>query len=185
MIEYEMLIEQPTGIVEELRNWLKRMGITPREDNDRDIIGFLNPALRHHIYSATDLNADNGIAKWIKDAYHAAKNLTFDAHSERAQDALNAIQREFLDASAPIGDAIFCELRSARSKVTELEKLEDKNRELDRQLLSAQSEITQLQSRVLQSLEHGIDVWSAQSKKLEIRNRESGRANRGNTDKPL
>jgi hypothetical protein len=171
VIEYEMLIEQPTGVVDELRNWLKRMGITPREDNDRDIIGFLNPALRHHIYSATDLNADNGIAKWIKDAYHEAKNLTFEAHSERAQDALNAIQREFLDASALIGDAIFCELRSARSKVTELEKLETKNRELDRQLLSAQSEITQLQSKVTE-LEHGIEVWSAQSKKLETRNRE-------------
>ena len=83
VVEYEMLIEQPTGVVAELRNWLKRMGITPRDDNDRDIIGFLNPALRHHIYSATDLNADNRIAKWIKDAYHAAKNLTFDAHSSR------------------------------------------------------------------------------------------------------
>ena len=51
------------------------MGITPREDNDRDIIDFLNPALRHHIYSATDLNADNGIAKWIKDAYHESEEL--------------------------------------------------------------------------------------------------------------
>ena len=171
VIEYEMLIERPTGVVEELRNWLKRMGITPREDNDRDIIDFLNPALRHHIYSATDLNVDNGIAKWIKDAYHEARNLTFEAHSERAQDALNSIQREFLDASALIGDATFRELRSARSKVTELEKLETKNRELDRQLLSAQSEVTQLQSKVTE-LEHGIDVWSTQSKKLETRNRE-------------
>ena len=41
VIEDEMLIEQPTGVVEELRNWLKRMGVTPREDHDRDIIDFL------------------------------------------------------------------------------------------------------------------------------------------------
>ena len=83
----------------------------------------------------------------------------------------NSIQREFLDASALIGDAIFRELRSARSILIELEKLKTKNRKLDRKLLSAQSEVTQLQSRVAE-LEHGIDVWSAQSKKLETRNRE-------------
>ena len=77
VVEYEMLIEEPTRIVAELRNWLKRMGITPREDNGRDIIDFLNPALRHHVSSPTDLNADNRIAKWIKDAYQEARNLTF------------------------------------------------------------------------------------------------------------
>ena len=110
------------------------------------------------------------------------------AQFERAYDALDAIQREFSDASAFIADATFREferrfprledeLRSARSKVTELEhgievwstqtkKLEASNRELDGQLISAQSKLISAQSKVT-DLEHGIDVWSAQAKKLE------------------
>ena len=181
VVEYEQLIETPAKVVAELKNWLKRMGITPRDDSDRDIIDFLNPALRHHVYSPIDLNADNRIVKWVKDAYQIAANLTLESQIEQAYDALDAIQREFSDASALIADATFREferrfprledeLRSARSKVTELEhgidvwstqtkKLEARNRELDGQLLSAQSKVT--------DLEHGIDVWSAQAKKLE------------------
>ena len=46
------LLQQPASVVAELRNWLKRMGIAPRADSDRDIIDFLNPGLRHHVYSA-------------------------------------------------------------------------------------------------------------------------------------
>jgi glycosyltransferase involved in cell wall biosynthesis len=181
VVDYEMLIEKPASVVAELRNWLRRMGITPRADNDSDIIDFLNPALRHHVYSPIDLNADTRIVKWIKDAYQIAANSTLESQFEQAYDALDAIQREFSDASAFIADATFREferrfprledeLWSARSKVTELEhgidvwstetkKLEVRNRELDDQLFSARSKVA--------DLEHGIDVWSAQAKKLE------------------
>jgi glycosyltransferase involved in cell wall biosynthesis len=146
LIEYEMLIREPTKVIEELRNSLKRTGIIPREDNHEDIIDFLSPSLSHHTYSPADLNTDDRIAKWIKDAYQAARSLTLDNQLEQAQDTLNSIQREFSDASAVIADATFREFEQR------FPRLED-------QLRLARSKVTEL--------EHGVDIWSAQAKKLD------------------
>ena len=79
VVDYERLIAKPASVVAELRNWLKRMGIAPRADSDRDIIDFLNPGLRHHVYSPIDLSADSRIVKWIKNAYQIAANLTLES----------------------------------------------------------------------------------------------------------
>ena len=111
-----------------------------------------------------------------------AKNLTLETHFERAQDALNSIQREFLDASALIGDATFRELRSARSKVTELEKLRPKIASWTGSFFRLSPQLHNFSPK-----SQSLNTASTSGPRNQTRDQKprAGRADHGNTDKPL
>lgn len=143
---YDRLLDDPSRALSHVLHVLKlreRLEITP--DHNAKISEFLSPKLRSQEVSQDELDADENLGDWVKQAYGAILTLS-NPPSESAQNAaealLDKIRMDFSQFVKTVGDATYREFsRREESYYHDFYKLNQKNSELETSLAVQNSKL--------------------------------------------
>jgi len=144
-MDYEGLLQDWQSAVEGASEDLGLAWPRSLDEVSGEVESFLSPSLRHHSSSASDMNADPGVAPWVREAFEALLQLMDDPESGSPTTELDRVRTELDNACSAFGSLIGGQRersldRALGERESELETLEARFSEVERSLVERQED---------------------------------------------